>query len=567
MKILGLKLTHDSSFSIIKDSELICCIEFEKVNNNVRHCQFDINIKKLNAILKDYDYHIDDFDCIVIDGWHKEFVESSLFGKKNSELKVNDYGGVYIKNKFSLKCFNKDYHKYYSNTHLESHIWSAYCTSPFVEKGESSFILVWDGGMVPHLLYYNFENRKFQNFGGIFNIIGHVYHTFPNKFEPFLDYKQDDISVAGKVMAYIALGHVNLKLLKSFSNIYDLKNRKIPTKPKYREAIELATYELIDRFRNASIDKQSFLEKLNSADILHTFHLFINDLLITEVQKKIETIEGNYTPNLCYSGGSALNIKWNSALRESKIFDNIWVPPFPNDSGSSIGSACAGMIYTSSNHSLKWNVYLGPKLFNREELMMGWEKTGFSLNSLAILIMELDKPIIMINGRAEIGPRALGNRSILAQATSKEMKQHLNDIKSREFYRPIAPICLEEYAPRIFLPGTPDPYMLFEHKVKKDWISKVPAICHLDNSARLQTINSEQNEVIYKLLSAYHNISGVPLLCNTSANLKGKGFFPDIISAMQWGKVDFIWSDNTLYFKSIHNKVVNSFKLIDALSP
>ena len=154
-----------------------------------------------------------------------------------------------------------------------------------------------------------------------------------------------------------------------------------------------------------------------------------------------------------------------------------------------------------------------------------------------------------MNGRAESGPWALGNRSILAAAVSPDMKLQLNKLKGREAYCPVAPVCLEEDAPEIFTPGHRDPYMLFEHQVKLSWKDRVPAICHIDGTARLQTVNKEQNPGIYFLLKRYKELSGIPLLCNTSANFNGKGFFPDISSVMDWGKVNFIWHAGKLYTK------------------
>lgn len=152
----------------------------------------------------------------------------------------------------------------------------------------------------------------------------------------------------------------------------------------------------------------------------------------------------------------------------------------------------------------------------------------------------------MLSGRAELGPRALGNRSILAPATDPDMKDRLNQMKGRESYRPIAPICLESSAPEIFDPGTPDPYMLFEHKVRGDWARRIPAIIHLDGTARLQTIEHGGCQAA-RILSEYELLSGIPVLCNTSANFNGCGFFPDVASAAKWGKTKYIWANGTMF--------------------
>ncbi|MBK3648038.1 carbamoyltransferase C-terminal domain-containing protein, partial [Streptomyces sp. MBT33] len=180
----------------------------------------------------------------------------------------------------------------------------------------------------------------------------------------------------------------------------------------------------------------------------------------------------------------------------------------------------------------------------------GWHQEPCELRDLARLLHDNDEPVVFLNGRAEIGPRALGNRSILAPAGSPKMKDLLNEVKEREFYRPVAPICLEESAPEIFSPGTPDPYMLFDHAVREDWKDRVPAVCHLDGTARLQTVNRAENAAVHELLTHYHELSGIPLLCNTSANHKGSGFFPDVRSAMEWGRVRLIWSDGTLFTRA-----------------
>jgi carbamoyltransferase len=227
-------------------------------------------------------------------------------------------------------------------------------------------------------------------------------------------------------------------------------------------------------------------------------------------------------------------------------FDAVYVPPFPNDSGSALGSACCAMFKNDGIVSLDWNVYSGPPVIKNSP-PPGWKHFPCSLKKIARLIHETNAPVIFLNGRAELGPRALGNRSILAAAVSPNMKDILNRIKLREDYRPVSPICLEHRAEEIFNPGSGDPFMLFDHKVRREWIERVPAILHIDGTARLQTVNSSQNPTVVELLEEYEKISEIPLLCNTSANFKGCGFFPDVYSAAHWDKVNYIWCAYTLY--------------------
>jgi carbamoyltransferase len=253
--------------------------------------------------------------------------------------------------------------------------------------------------------------------------------------------------------------------------------------------------------------------------------------------------------NICLAGGAALNIKWNSTIRQKKIFKHTWVCPFPNDAGSAIGMAACENFMQTQKLNIDWDVYKGPELIINEPID-GWSKSACSLEQLAALIHHTQEPVIFLQGRAELGPRALGNRSILAAAGSYKMKDLLNYIKFREPYRPVAPVCLEEDAVNIFNPGSPDPYMLYDHKIRDEWKNKVPAITHLDNTARLQTVSNTSNSNLFKLLDAYKKISGIPLLCNTSANYKGCGFFPDIFNATRWNKINYVWANNTIYEKT-----------------
>ena len=248
------------------------------------------------------------------------------------------------------------------------------------------------------------------------------------------------------------------------------------------------------------------------------------------------------------SGGCSLNIKWNSAIRESKLFDEIFVPPFTNDSGSAIGCACAEMIRTKQKYSINWNVYCGLNV-GSEYISDGWKRQTCSISELAALLYHKQEPVVVLQGRTEGGPRALGGRSIICDARSERAKDMLNEIKRREWYRPVAPICLEEKSTDYFVPGGSDKYMLFEHKANEFAKKNVPAIIHLDGSARLQTVSREDNETVYQLLKEYEAISGIAVLCNTSANNLGCGFFPDVKSAQEWGRCDYIWSEGILYTK------------------
>jgi carbamoyltransferase len=358
----------------------------------------------------------------------------------------------------------------------------------------------------------------------------------------------------------MALGKVNDVILQKYRNIFSDLTDMIGD-------IEIDKDMVAEVTRQFVMSAQDFAasDDLPHEDMLASFQAFMQELLLEHLQRKVTEFPGLHN-NLCIAGGCALNIKWNNSIRNSKIFKDVWVPPIPNDAGSAIGAACCEMMATDGLRSLEWSVYSGPAINSNgkepgnNEAVDQYSYRDCSLQELAYILHEYNEPVVFLNERAEMGPRALGNRSILAPAVSPTMKKRLNEMKNREDYRPVAPICLEEYAPSIFTPGAADPYMLFEHYVNETWKDKIPAICHLDGSARLQTVNEKENNEIYRLLLNYYKLSGVPLLCNTSANLNGRGFFPDVQSAMKWNKSNLIWSNYVLYVK---NEFVHFEKLIN----
>jgi carbamoyltransferase len=284
-------------------------------------------------------------------------------------------------------------------------------------------------------------------------------------------------------------------------------------------------------------------------DVLTSFHDFVERLLVDRLTSRVREWKGDGPWNLCFVGGCALNIKWNSALRAHPMFTDVWVPPFPNDSGSAFGTASLHVMRTASLGPVKWHSRLGPALAPTTGTPQGWSATPCSPQALGAWLHETGRAVVLLDGRAELGPRALGGRSIVAPAVDPAMKDYLNEVKRRESYRPVAPIALEDAAPDIFDPGTPDPYMLFDHVVRPSWVDRIPAVLHLDGTARLQTVGPDDG-VLRAVLAAYRDASGIPVLCNTSANFNGCGFFPDVASAMEWGRVPAVWSDGTLYLKA-----------------
>ncbi|MGY3573032.1 nodulation protein NodU [Bradyrhizobium sp. USDA 4504] len=557
MRICGIKLTHDGAVALVEDRRLIFSVEQEKRSNNSRY-QVIENLDAVVLALAEHNMAPRDVDEFVIDGWAGDV--ESRFEVLSGPSPITLRGGPYLERHaegllnshdgFGLMLDGDDF-PYRSYPHVTGHVASAYCTSPFAQAGQPACCLVWDGGMFPRLYYVEPRGARFMEC--LFPMNGHAYVVAGHHFGPYKRANYTgwgDRGIAGKVMAFIALGSVDENIVAVFRELYEKRfaaDSKLARH--YRGDINSAEASLaaLHGFFNASTPR---LEGTPPEDVLASFHCFLEDLILREIAIALQRHPGlPGSRNLCIGGGCGLNIKWNSALRATGLFDAVWVPPFPNDSGSAIGAACSAMAEQKGFVPLEWSVYSGPALQD-SEMPPEWEATRCSIGEVASILAS-NKPVVFLTGRAELGPRALGGRSILAAATSPVMKDHLNDIKLREYFRPVAPICLEDRAPEIFRPGTPDPYMLFDHQTRAKWRDKIPAVVHLDGSARLQTVPRTSHHKVAALLVEYEKLTGIPLLCNTSANLPGRGFFPDAATACQWGRVENIWCEGLLWKQTL----------------
>lgn len=230
--------------------------------------------------------------------------------------------------------------------------------------------------------------------------------------------------------------------------------------------------------------------------------------------------------NLCVSGGCALNCAANGVILKNHLFDNIYVPYAPDDSGCAIGAALA----CSSIFSRKFDdsSFIGPE-YDNERVVSTIERNGLTYYSLddtqlcetVTELLREGKIIGWFQGRMEFGPRALGNRSILADPRNADMKAKVNSkIKFREEFRPFAPVVLDKYANAIMaLHGMKSEHMMFTYTMKQKGFN---AITHEDMSARAQILNRSYNEKLYALVEAFHKKTGCPMLLNTSFNVMGE---------------------------------------------
>jgi carbamoyltransferase len=204
-------------------------------------------------------------------------------------------------------------------------------------------------------------------------------------------------------------------------------------------------------------------------------------------------------------GGCALNCVANEKIARLNLFDDIWIMPNPGDAGSSLGC-----ILAKTKQHANWKTpYLGTNVTR-----------NFSPNDIITSLVS-GEVIGLVMGKAEFGPRALGNRSILSDPRGIHIKDRVNDIKHRQRFRPFAPMVLEHLAHKYFdMPVKTSPYMQYTARCLDP--ESFPAICHVDGSSRVQTLSYNQNPSMYEILEGFYNKTGCPILLNTSLNIKGE---------------------------------------------
>jgi len=259
--------------------------------------------------------------------------------------------------------------------------------------------------------------------------------------------------------------------------------------------------------------------------------------IAASIQKRLEdvglhlvkkAIEKTNNKNLCLAGGVALNCKMNGEILQSGLIEDIYVQPVANDAGTALGAALE--LYAKLGYKSKFkmdHVYWGNE-YSKEQIEEALKKSKLKYTYYDDIEGETAKEISKGNiigwfqGRMEVGPRALGNRSILANPTIKGMDDKVNiEIKFREKWRPFCPSMLES-AKEEYLEGAHEtPFMILTFNVKKDKRKEIPSVTHIDGTARPQTVRKETNPKYWKLIKSFESESGTPVLMNTSFNIKG----------------------------------------------
>jgi hydroxymethyl cephem carbamoyltransferase len=488
LEILSFKPGHDGQIAYLREGHLAFSIEAEKDNwprySPVSPSTILRAFSRVNALP----------EVVALSGWTSEFssqgvpVGAGYFGHSETALSVGEMDW------FGSRT------RYFTSSHERAHLMCAYGLSPF-QQGQPCYALIWESEL--GTLYRIDEDVRVHKVGDVLTAPGLRYAmlyaladtTFRGRF------RMED---AGKLMALAGYG-----------------TRGVPTKDE-RTAI--------DRLLHGSISVNAFHKDefsdlpfynigLTDERFCNLARRFSDALFELFLQKANEMLPDEHLP-LLIAGGCGLNCDWNTAWKMSGRFSEVFIPPCCNDTGAAIGTAIDAQRHFTGNAKVQWNVYAGDEFVEDIPAVPGYRVEPMSLGRVARLLAD-GAVLGWAQGRYEIGPRALGNRSLLAAPFKEQTRDLLNGLKQREGFRPIAPICLEEDFDLHFDGPCPSPFMLHFHRVKDD---RLKAITHVDGSARVQTVRKDQNELAHALLLEFKKITGVGVLCNTSLNFKGAGF-------------------------------------------
>lgn len=529
---VGIKLTHDGGVAAVRDGKLLFSVEMEKINDNPRYSEIG-SLEDIFSILKTEG--VDPKDCeFCIDGWHSR-----------KELGVGIAGYSWDDRDGDARFHHSQFGHYRSCVHIESHLYGTHLLSPHAD--EETYILLCDGGNAPELFVTEGEGYKFiarlSKLTGLFyRVMGFYRGPYKEDWKSFAYSPEircpmeNGRHVPGKIMSFMNSGEVDYHMLRFVADAYEVVSMGCPETSSFRKSYYWE--HLLCQMAEVAFPQVS------DEDWLTTMHTFFQRILLRGLAKYVPK-----NSNLIFTGGSALNIKWNSAIR--KVYPELWVPPFPNDAGSAIGAA-AYAHRKDGGGAIEWSAYSGPELIHSEEVP-GWASEEMTPFGLGVEMARLpDSAFVVLEGRSEVGPRALGHRSLMMNPTSQGAKGHLNDIKGRESFRPVAPIVLEEDAYELFGTLESDEYMIFDHRQTPACRRSHPALSHSDYSARIQTVSADGNQFVRDILLGFKSMNRYGCVCNTSANGNGTGFFPSTLSACAWAEskgVQYVYSNRTLFTK------------------
>ncbi|UKT62592.1 carbamoyltransferase family protein [Pedobacter mucosus] len=542
MYTLGINAVfHDSSACIIKDGQLLAAAEDERFTH-IKHGKrpipfntYEIPFHAIDYCLKTAGIHLKDVDHIAY-----SFDPYLIIDKENA----ND---AYCEIPFVPQAD--------SNTHQDKNPWENLFISAILHAPAQ----LADGW--PHHLQNRFHGSKVTDWEWHF-VNHHTAHAasafFPSPYHNAailtLDGRGETSSTTysignGTEMKKISevplphsLGLLYERITTHLGFLHSSDEYKVMALASYGNPVFANDFREIINVKengNYTIENENLIERFGPTRLkdepFTSFHFdlarSLQFVLEETVLKLVDWLyEETKQTNLVMAGGVALNCVLNARIRDLSKFENVWVQPAAGDSGTALGAAMFVDINernVTEKEFVMDHAYWGPAYSDQEiERFLKWAKVPYRkmenvAEETAQLLAE-NQIIGWFQGRMEFGPRALGSRSILASPIDPGMQSRLNEVKDREDFRPVAPVVLQEDAHLWFKNAKESPYMLFIYDVLDEKADQIPAVKHTDGTARIQTINQQQHPEYYQLIKAFKEITGVPVLVNTSFNTLGK---------------------------------------------
>jgi carbamoyltransferase len=545
MYILGINAYHgDAAACIFKDNKILAAAEEERFTR-IKHTA-GFPIKAIKFCLDMAQISIDQVDHITINKnpnqkllkkilfastklFNLNFIKNRFYNFKKINS-IKDEFESHFKIKINSKIHNIDHH----TAHIASSVF-------FSGMKNSNFISVDGFGDFVSTVTGYFDGKKITKFNEVLfpHSLG-LFYTAMTQYLGFMNYG-DEYKIMGlapygkpqyvdklrKIIKYDRKNLFRLNLKYFLHHLGNVDMTWLNGEPKISKVFSSELEKLLGTHRKKDEDLTQYHK-----DVAASTQKIFEEILINIVN---DLYEKNRNENLCISGGSGMNSVANGILSEKTKYNKIYIPPAPGDAGGSLGSAVY-QINKINNTSTQFddNPYLGPAYSDQvikkdiDDNMEKIKNNSISINKfdkfeqLSLNIskeLSNGKIVGFFNGRMEWGPRALGNRSILADPRNINMREILNvKIKRREIFRPFAPSILEEETKNWFDTVDKVPFMSKVFQVKNEKQHIIPSVTHIDGTGRLQTISKNYNPQFYKLISDFFKITKVPLLLNTSFN-------------------------------------------------
>lgn len=549
MRIIGLNLRHpDASACLIENGEVVFAVEEERLRR-VKHWA-GTPLLSVTACLDFSGIKLSEVDFLAVNrnpwanlGQKLLFAATNFKGIRDTAERAKLNFEVVNLRDTLLKQFSdtKSVPKILKIEHHTAHIASAYFASKFEESaflsvdGFGDFTSMTSGRAVgkkfnviskvnfPHSLGFFYQTITqflgFSEYGDEYKVMGLAPYGQPK----FVEKMRELIYKAENGTFELNLDYFNIGRNKSYS--YEVVNGR----PSFSAGWHPRMVNLLGKNRDPHEDVSEF-----HADIAASAQLVYEEILWHLLRHLKATTKCN---SLAFAGGCSQNSVANGKIVEKTDFEEVYVPPAGSDAGGSIGAA----LYANAKHSSSFkrrelilSPYLGPSFsnsqiqqqifeFEAEFKVRGidYKQLDFKADDFSELAIQIaaGKVVGWFQDRMEFGPRALGNRSILADPRNPNARELLNvKIKRREPFRPFAPVILEEHVSEWFEKPTNVPYMEKVLKIRESKHHQIPAVTHVDGSGRLQTLSERQNPKLFALISSFNVITGVPILLNTSFN-------------------------------------------------